>query len=540
MVAVANHALPLPVVNHALPVVDHALSVSSDSGNSTASVKTDRTDDPQSQPGGAGGGGGACVIQSGAEPPLSPREKRELEQLLSGLEGGPQQQHQARQGYPSPGGGGSPAAGGILHLVPAQIHVNGRGGIRTILAAAGATDDRDEAERETDILDDELPGADISADSLLTISSLDGHETPATDSHRHSVYQTPQQQQQPSDSTTVDIEGPSALPELRSGRREMPVHQVHGSASAQERLIDYNDQNGSMYRSQSYGATPALDAGRNDASRHLPQTPERSTSSREAVQRGLNAWHQYGLVDDPFFGPMSGLSRFPTSPSGASQNDVEQSIEALNMLMLDLEPTQTPVPKSQSAPPGDNPSLYQTPFAQNYPRPSYQGDQAIHSYASGYPPSSSASYGQFSQRSSPAYPPMSPSAEPHRGAFHLHHSSSPTHPQEAYVHRGGPGSPTPTLAHPQPLKPQSAFSQGGGGGSVCYTPELQGMSPYPPTQRSYSASSSPLPSVTPAREVDPEEESLNLSGLVAHRIAGEWLTGMSGLVFKFSSIVKVK
>ena len=71
-------------------------------------------------------------------------------------------------------------------------------------------------------------------------------------------------------------------------------------------------------------------------------------------------------------------------------------------------------------------------------------------------------------------------------------------------------------------------------------PNLSWQSPSPPTQRSYSASSSPLPSVTPAREVDPEEESLNLSGLVAHRIAGEWLTGMSGLVFKFSSIVKVK
>ncbi|XP_041936544.1 tensin isoform X4 [Alosa sapidissima] len=517
-VGVANHALPLPVANHALPVADHALSVSSDSGNSTASVKTDRTDDPQSQQGGAAGGGsgsgGACVSQPpGAEPSLSPREKRELEQLLSGLEGGGGAQG-GRQGSPA-------AVGGILHLVPAQVHVNGRGLIRanTVPAAASAraADSRSETERETDILDDELPEAPNSADSLGTISSLDGHETPAADSQGHSDYQTPQQQQQqqqqqpPSDSTTVDIEGPSALPDLRSSRRDMPVHQVHGSASAQERLIDYSDQNGAMYRSQSYGAAPAMDPGA--AARLLPQAPERSTSSREAVQRGLNAWHQYGLVDDPFFGPMSGLSRFPTSPSGASQNDVEQSIEALNMLMMDLEPTQTPVPKSQSAPPGDNPATYQTPFAQNYPRPSYQADQAIHSYSTGYPPSTSASYGQSSQRSSPAYPPMSPSMEPHRGAFH-----SPTHPQEAYIHRGGPGSPSPTLHHPQPLKPQSAFTPGGGS-SVCYTPELQGISPYPTTQMSYSASSSPLPSVTPAREADPEEESLNLEGLVAHRIA---------------------
>lgn len=510
--------------------------MSSDSGNSTASVKTDRTDDPQSQQGGAAGGGsgsgGACVSQpQGAEPSLSPREKRELEQLLSGLKGSGAQPQAGRQE--------SPAAGGILHLVPAQVHVNGRGVIRAAtapaVASASATGNRSETERETDILDDELPEADNSADSLGTISSLDGQETPAADSQGHSDYQTPQQQQS-SDSTTVDIEGPSALPELRSGRRDMPVHQVHGSASAQERLIDYSDQNGAMYRSQSYGAAPAMDPGA--AGRLLPQAPERSTSSREAVQRGLNAWHQYGLVDDPFFGPISGLSRFPTSPSGASQNDVEQSIEALNMLMMDLEPTQTPVPKSQSAPPGDNPAAYQTPFAQNYPRPSYQADQAIHSYSSGYPPSNSASYGQSSQRSSPAYPPMSPSAEPHRGAFHPHIASSPTHPQEAYIHRGGPGSPSPTLHHPQPLKPQSAYTPGGGS-SVCYTPELQGISPYPPTQRSYSASSSPLPSVTPAREADPEEESLNLEGLVAHRIAGECATDQSGLILKFFQVLKI-
>uniref|UniRef100_A0AAY4B9M2 Tensin 1 n=1 Tax=Denticeps clupeoides TaxID=299321 RepID=A0AAY4B9M2_9TELE len=353
-VPAVNHALPLPVANHALPVADHALSVSSDSGNSTASVKTDRTDDPQ------------------LDAPLSPQEKRELEQLFSGLEGSPSalQRQVYQPSRVSPANSGA----GVLHLVPAQVHVNSSG---------SAT------ERETDILDDDLPENDNSADSLGTLSSFEGRDTPAADSQSQSLYQTTEQQEQYiSESSTIDIEGPQ-LTEHKGGIQEMPVHQVHGSASAQEHLIDYSDQNGAIYRSQSYGAAPTMNIG-GGGPRLLPQAPERSTSSREAVQRGLNAWHQYGLAEDPFFGP---LGRFTTSKSATSQQDMEQSIDALNMLMLDLEPSHSPVPKSQSAPPGDNPAVYQSPLFQTQPRPSYEADQVIHSYARGYIPSTCATDG---------------------------------------------------------------------------------------------------------------------------------------------------
>uniref|UniRef100_A0AAY4BD09 Tensin 1 n=1 Tax=Denticeps clupeoides TaxID=299321 RepID=A0AAY4BD09_9TELE len=424
-VPAVNHALPLPVANHALPVADHALSVSSDSGNSTASVKTDRTDDPQLH---HGGGGGGCVNQSGSDAPLSPQEKRELEQLFSGLEGSPSalQRQVYQPSRVSPANSGA----GVLHLVPAQVHVNSSG---------SAT------ERETDILDDDLPENDNSADSLGTLSSFEGRDTPAADSQSQSLYQTTEQQEQYiSESSTIDIEGPQ-LTEHKGGIQEMPVHQVHGSASAQEHLIDYSDQNGAIYRSQSYGAAPTMNIG-GGGPRLLPQAPERSTSSREAVQRGLNAWHQYGLAEDPFFGP---LGRFTTSKSATSQQDMEQSIDALNMLMLDLEPSHSPVPKSQSAPPGDNPAVYQSPLFQTQPRPSYEADQVIHSYARGYIPSTCASFGQSSQRSSP----------------------------------------------------------------------VQGPSPYPVNQQ--SSSSSPLPPIPPAKEPGPEEETLNLEGLVAHRVAGK-------------------
>uniref|UniRef100_A0A8B9RNV9 Tensin 1 n=1 Tax=Astyanax mexicanus TaxID=7994 RepID=A0A8B9RNV9_ASTMX len=449
-VPAANHALPLPVANHPLPAADHALSVSSDSGNSTASVKTDRTDDAQQSLSSSG-----PVSHSVPDAPISPREKRELEQLLSGLEGPPVL---PRQGF-LPAANTSPGAG-VRHLVPAQVHVNGRTG----------------AERETDILDDELPDSQVgdnSADSLGTLSSFEGRETPADS-------------QPQTESTVLEIDRQEGgLPDRRPGvsAKTMPVHQIRGSSSAQERLVDYSGQNGGMYRSQSYGA-PLL-----DGPRYLPQAPERSTSSREAVQRGLSAWHQYGLMDDPFFGPNAGLPRFPTH-GGASQQDVEQSIEALNMLMLDLEP-HTPVPKSQSAPPGENNSVFQ-PFSQTLTRPSYQADQAIHNYTGAQPLSVSASFGQSSQRSSPAYP-MTPPAEIHQRQYQSPHSPSPTYQQDPYSLRGGSvTTPSPTMPLPSPIKPQTIYP---GGGVVSYSPDLQEPEPEP-------------------------EESLNLEGLVAHRVAG--------------------
>ncbi|XP_028809673.1 tensin isoform X2 [Denticeps clupeoides] len=489
-VPAVNHALPLPVANHALPVADHALSVSSDSGNSTASVKTDRTDDPQLH---HGGGGGGCVNQSGSDAPLSPQEKRELEQLFSGLEGSPSalQRQVYQPSRVSPANSGA----GVLHLVPAQVHVNSSG---------SAT------ERETDILDDDLPENDNSADSLGTLSSFEGRDTPAADSQSQSLYQTTEQQEQYiSESSTIDIEGPQ-LTEHKGGIQEMPVHQVHGSASAQEHLIDYSDQNGAIYRSQSYGAAPTMNIG-GGGPRLLPQAPERSTSSREAVQRGLNAWHQYGLAEDPFFGP---LGRFTTSKSATSQQDMEQSIDALNMLMLDLEPSHSPVPKSQSAPPGDNPAVYQSPLFQTQPRPSYEADQVIHSYARGYIPSTCASFGQSSQRSSPAYPPMSPTTDMNLRGYQPHQAPSPTYP-ETFVQIGSGTTPPPTLPKTLPLKAQSMYSAGGN--AVYYSPEVQGPSPYPVNQQ--SSSSSPLPPIPPAKEPGPEEETLNLEGLVAHRVA---------------------
>ncbi|XP_077055294.1 tensin-1 isoform X1 [Siphateles boraxobius] len=470
---VVEHALPLPVANHPLPAADHALSVSSDSGNSTASVKTDRTDDAQQSLSCSG-----PVSQVPPETAIGSCENRELEQLLSGSEGPPHLSHQNFLSFAntSPGGG-------VRHLVPAQVHVNGQAG----------------AERETDIVDDELQESQVgdnSAGSLETLSSFEGQDTPAD-------------RKEVTESTVVEVDGQRGTFLERSPKKVMPVHQLRGSSSAHG-LIDYSGQNEGMYRSQSYGGL-VLDGG----PRYMPQAPERNTSSREAVQRGLSAWHQYGLVDDPFFGSNGTMPHFPTH-GGGSQQDVEQSIDALNMLMLDLEPSHTPVPKSQSAPPGENISAFQPPFAQTLARPSYQADQAIYSVTGGPPLSSSASLGQSSQRSSPAYP-MTPLSEHHQRGFQSPQAHSPIYQQDPYSIRGGSATtPSPTLPLPSPIKPQYVYP---GTSEVSYSPDLQGTFPGP--QRSYSTSSSPLPPVTLVKEPEPksEEEMLNIEGLVAQRVA---------------------
>ncbi|XP_061082927.1 tensin-1 isoform X3 [Conger conger] len=515
----ADHAIP--AAERTLPAVDHALSVSSDSGNSTASIKTDRTDEPGQQP---------APVPQPTPQPLSPEEKKELDQLLSGLEPAASQ-----QAYLAPS---SSPGGGKLHLVPAQVHVNGQNSV----------------ERETDILDDELPASQEanSVDSLGTLSSFEGRATP-TD-----LYEQPE---------TV-INGQD-LPYLEKGEQqqeqeqerekeqekapEMPVHRIHGSTSAQERVMDTGlpqggyapQQNGAMFRSQSY-AEPGPKA--------MPRAPARSTSSREAVQRGLNVWQQYGVPEEPLadgvlYSPAShGLPEFPHM---ASQNEIQQSIETLNMLMLDLDPARTQVPKSYSAPGEPSVVTMQPSLVQAHARPSYQADSAIHGYygdpaAHQYQPGLVASYSTESydpvsyqqSAASPQYQPGSIAGYPVESYDPVGNQQPTTSPQyqlgpvagypsESYDPAGyqqsvtsppyqqGPGSlaypadPSPTFSQLQ-LKPLNTYPSSGATGS-----------PEPPEQHqpaaplSYSASSSPLP----AKESDPDEDNMGVQGLVAHRVA---------------------
>ncbi|KAL2081552.1 hypothetical protein ACEWY4_023405 [Coilia grayii] len=523
-VTIAANGLPvtveqvaLPTVDHTLAPGDHALSVSSDSGNSTASIKTDRTDEPpvgsqhQQQQQQQQQQQTAPVTQPPAlapqQQPLSPEEKQELDQLLSGLE---EPMHQP--GYPaSGGGGGGGGGGGMLHLVPAQVHVNGHG---------------NSMDRETDILDDDLPISHEgnSVDSLGTLSSFEGgRATPADlyyqaetaingqDGPYMEKSAQPQQQQQQQQ-------------QLQQQRAQEPMTLVRSSSSAQERIGDsgppssgYASQNGSIYRSQSFGSEQRGGT--------LPKAPARTTSSREAVQRGLNVWHQYGvpevpLTDGVHFSPALQTHSLPEFPRAASQQEIEQSIEALNMLMLDLDPalSQPAVPKSYSAPTGAGDGdggvvTTQPSFSQSQARPSYQADMGA--ALGGYPGA--------------VTPPAHASQTPGRPA---EPQVAVTQQRPTAIYQPGPGIPafptevaegvTPNRTSPVPQVrssgPSPTFGQ----------LQLKPLNTYPPSAPAshspdcpaplsglHSASSSPIP-----KEGQPEEANYNLEGLVAHRVAG--------------------
>uniref|UniRef100_A0A8C2W4W4 Tensin 1 n=1 Tax=Chinchilla lanigera TaxID=34839 RepID=A0A8C2W4W4_CHILA len=470
--------------------VEHTLSVSSDSGNSTASTKTDKTD--ETAPG-----------ASGAPASLSPEEKRELDRLLSGFGLEREKQgamYHAQHLRPRPAGGPAMSSSG-RHVVPAQVHINGRA-----LAS----------ERETDILDDELPNQDgHSVGSMGTLSSLDG--------------------------VTNTSEGnyPEALPPLTNGldksypveplvngggypyesaSRAGPAQASHvvplrPSYSAQEGLAGYqrggplpawlqpattshysHDPSG-LFRSQSFP----------DAEPQLPLAPARGGSSREAVQRGLNSWQQQQPRPPPrqqeraqveslassrpspqplAEPPMPALPEFPRA---ASQQEIEQSIEALNMLMLDLEPTSagTPLHKSQSVPgawPGASPLSSQPPAGSSHQsHPLTQSRSGYipsgHSLGTPEPVPTGRSYSPYDYQPCPAGPnqdfrPKSP-ASTSSTAF-LPNAHAPPGPQQ-------PPASLPGLTTQPQLPPKEATSE---------------------------------PSRTP------EEEPLNLEGLVAHRVAG--------------------
>ncbi|XP_056321886.1 tensin-1 isoform X4 [Danio aesculapii] len=451
--AVVDHTLP--AVDHTLPPVDHALSVSSDSGNSTASIKTDRTDEASHQP--------ALVSQPSSQP-LSPEEKQELDQLLSGLEA-----PMHRTGYQSsPGGGGGGGGGGVLHLVPAQVHVNGHSNL----------------DRETDILDDDLPISQEgnSVDSLGTLSSFEGRATPAD-----LYYQ----------SETV-INGQD-MPYLeKSVHEKMLEPRVHSSSSVQEHLgapSGYANQNGNIYRSQSLVATP------NTEQKYMPKAPARTTSSRDAVQR-LNVWQQYGVPEVPVtdgvtFNPVLQSHSLPEFPQMASQQEIEQSIEALNMLMLDLDPALTQVPKSHSAPSGESGVVTTQPsFSQTQARPSYQADTAIHDRGG----ASSMGYPLTFQQVA---------AEPSQPTMNQQRPTTTSQNSEFTSEAGGQAPMS------QSTVPSTTFGVLQLKSLNIYPSSTTSQSPEPQeTQRSYSSSSSPLP-----KESEPDDSSYKLEGLVAHRVA---------------------
>ncbi|XP_043820802.1 tensin-3 isoform X3 [Dromiciops gliroides] len=332
---------------------DHTLSVSSDSGHSTASVRTDKTEE-RSAPGTKRG--------------LSPQEKAELDQLLSGfgLEdsvSSPKDMTDARSKY-----------SGTRHVVPAQVHVNGDSKLK---------------DRETDILDDEMPNHDLhSVDSIGTLSSSEGQHSSHLGNftcHKSSqnsllsdgfgsntgedhhialapdlgigvdpLYERsfgngePKQVQQLLRNPT----GPAQAPTYGQGtystqtwvrqQQLVTAHQYSYTADNEGRFAIHNSSENSNY-------VPAQP--------RVPLTPTRGSSSRDAVQRGLGSisnpnevpQHSYPEGFKPRLTPEKEINGVEMGLNtgilpGSPTLDIDQSIEQLNRLILELDPTFEPIP----------------------------------------------------------------------------------------------------------------------------------------------------------------------------------------------------
>ncbi|XP_061697434.1 tensin-1 isoform X14 [Syngnathoides biaculeatus] len=459
---VTANGLPPAAIEHVLPVVDHALSVSSDSGNSTASIKTDRTDEvaavhstvnlpsvPTVE--------AVAKVHLNDQQPISPQEKQELEQLLGGLEG--PMHHQGYHASPTS------AVEGILHRVPAQVHVNGHRNI----------------DRETDILDDELPSSQKanSVDSLGTFSSTDGRATPAD-----LYYQ----------SESI-INGQDHVPYLERSVAESPVETVQSQICITDKPVTLTRNDSvpasnyvatqNLYRSQSF----SIDT------QSMPPAPTRTTSSRDAVQRGLNIWHRFGVPEEPvtegltFGTPPSAITipahqslpQFPNRHSG-SQEEIEKSIETLNLLMLDLEPSRSFIPKSQSAP------LRETSVVTTQPSFSQSQSKAI------YEVDMPTMLSQVSHQS-----PMTPSTPEPAPVFALKTTAT------------SPSSPASATGQMQ-VKAINTFQPS----SLSQSTEV-----LEPHKISSAGSTSPT-----TRDCE-HEEVFNLEGLVAQRVAGVQTRTMS-------------
>ncbi|XP_068102198.1 tensin-1 isoform X3 [Hyperolius riggenbachi] len=531
--------------------IEHTLSVSSDSGNSTASTKTDKTDEQ--------------VANAASNQGLTPEEKQELERLLSGfgLDTDPQM-HNLNPG--------TTVAGAMLHVVPAQVHVNGDS-----LSPP--------AERETDILDDDLPNHDgHSVGSLGTLSSFDGtpniseagyqesspmsvtltngpttlngidklhkHSYPTKETMINGVY--PYNNQNIIKNTTVPDLGSQMRPSV-SAQDSLSSYQVNQpalsswgqspSATMTQKHLYYYDPNG-MYRSQSFTATEPTNY---DPGPLMPQAPARSVSSREAVQRGLNSWQQGGSrppsrqqdtpTDIQFISPSPQPSTFqtvsqshsiPEFPNMASQNEIEQSIEALNMLMLDLDPSFSQMHKSQSVPVASREDRSMPVVGSQSAQPAlasygYQSSQVAperpsHTYA--VTPTGSLPTQSYSQPYIPVEQgPRSYSSGVHEPSRPVEMARPLNEYREPYTTTGSYSPYGYQTQQPQPTLVRS-----------CSYGTPTSASNLPPLS-AFMHSSPQLPSVTspvltpvnaqppqPIRD-PPEDDNYNLEGLVAQRVA---------------------
>uniref|UniRef100_A0A6Q2YMM3 Tensin 3 n=1 Tax=Esox lucius TaxID=8010 RepID=A0A6Q2YMM3_ESOLU len=317
---------------------DHALSASSDSGLSSTSLWTDRPPAP--------------ITAQGP----SRQEKAQLKRLLSGFgleEPSPDLEEMSESGSGGPGGVA------IQRLVPTQAHVNG--------------DRRPLRERETDILDDEvlLSSHDLrSVDSLGTLSSSchkssqnsllsDGFGSPGGEELHHLP-----QLHHPAPVAMEEYE--RAYAETRRGC----LGQRSASVSTPAGAVPVSKQQ--VYRQGSYSTHTWVRQQQMVAAHqyaYLPAEEERYPGA-EKQQGGSLPEPPAATVSQqaPALSMDTSASRMALTRSAHSEQtpavltknqrdeefnsltvDIDNSIDQLNQLIMDLDPTFVPVPMRSSS-----------------------------------------------------------------------------------------------------------------------------------------------------------------------------------------------
>uniref|UniRef100_A0A8C8JUV1 Tensin 3 n=1 Tax=Oncorhynchus tshawytscha TaxID=74940 RepID=A0A8C8JUV1_ONCTS len=326
---------------------DHALSASSDSGLSSTSLWTDKPPAP-------------ITTTTSSRPQQGPsrQEKAQLKRLLSGF--GLEEMSEC--------GGGGPGVMTIQKRAPAQVHGNG--------------DLRPPRERETDILDDEvlLSGHDLrSVDSLGTLSSSchkssqnsllsDGFGSPGGEEHQLHHHQP--QHHHPAPATMEEYE--RAYAEARRscfGQRSasvstpatampMPKQQVYrqGSYSThtwvrQQQMVAAHQY---AYLQAEEGEERERYLGDNKPQGGSPPKPPTPTVSQQGPVLSMNTAALRTVV-----APQTHNEQPPAVVNDNNNSrdeefnsltvDIDNSIDQLNQLIMDLDPTFVPVPTRSSS-----------------------------------------------------------------------------------------------------------------------------------------------------------------------------------------------
>ncbi|XP_077376219.1 tensin-3 [Festucalex cinctus] len=302
---------------------DHALSVSSDSGLSSTSLWADRPAAPAAAI-------STSTVRSHQGP--SPQEKVQLKQLLSGF--GVEDPSLEEMDDPAP-------RVGIHQIVPAQVHIHG-------------DPSRGPPERETDILDDEvITGQDLhSVDSFGTLSSS-CHKS-SQNSLLSDGFGSPGGEEQQSQSQTHPMEDYerhySEAKRSHIGSRSNSVATSNPSSACVPKQHVYRQ---GSYSTQSWVRQQQMVAAQqliympedgNDAERYQGNK-QRSNSPKEGLtleQQGTAPHKEQATLNNNNNNKQDDEFKSLTM-------DIDNSIDQLNQLIMDLDPTFMPLSSKSSS-----------------------------------------------------------------------------------------------------------------------------------------------------------------------------------------------